>query len=98
IPFMLALTGLPTLFPKLVEARTFTERMFHVITLRALTENDTKNAVRKPILKSGCPFDLTEESFKTIWAVTRGYPYFIQFVCREAFDIWVQDTIGKKDL
>ena len=27
IPFMLALTGLPTLFPKLVEARTFAERM-----------------------------------------------------------------------
>ncbi len=37
IPFMLVLTGLPTLFPKLVEARTFSERMFHVITLGKLT-------------------------------------------------------------
>ena len=35
IPFMLVLTGLPTLFPKLVEARTFAERMFHVMTLLA---------------------------------------------------------------
>ena len=34
LPIMLVLTGLPTLFPKLVEARTFAERMFHVMTLR----------------------------------------------------------------
>ncbi|MFL5899535.1 MAG: hypothetical protein ACJ76D_13955 [Solirubrobacterales bacterium] len=33
---MLALTGLPTLFPKLVEARTFSERMFRVILLDKL--------------------------------------------------------------
>ncbi len=31
IPFMLVLTGLPTLFPKLVEARTYTERMFRIV-------------------------------------------------------------------
>lgn len=30
IPFMLRLTGLPTLFPKLVDARTLAERMFRV--------------------------------------------------------------------
>jgi hypothetical protein len=33
IPFMLLLTGLPTLFPKLVESRTFAARMFNVTTL-----------------------------------------------------------------
>ena len=32
VPFMLALAGLPTLFPKLVEARTCAERMFRVIS------------------------------------------------------------------
>src|SRR5574340_5757 len=31
--YMLALTGLPTLFPKLVEARTFAERMFTIVFL-----------------------------------------------------------------
>ena len=34
---MLVLTGLPTLFPKLVDARTYTERMFHTIFLDKLT-------------------------------------------------------------
>ena len=36
IPFMLALTGLPTLLPKLVDARTYSERMFHSVFLRKL--------------------------------------------------------------
>lgn len=31
IPFMLVLAGLPTLFPKLVDARTYAERMFRVM-------------------------------------------------------------------
>ena len=31
IPFLLLLVGLPTLFPKLVEARTYSERMFEII-------------------------------------------------------------------
>src|SRR5205807_4699389 len=88
--FMLALTGLPTLFPKLVEARTFAERMFTIVFLDPLTESESKDAVLKPIEKEDCPLKLSDESVKHIWEVTRGYPYFIQYVCREVYDIWVQ--------
>ncbi len=90
VRFMLVLTGLPTLFPKLVEARTYSERMFHVIFLNPLNEPDTVDAIQKPIKKASCPIHFKEESVKTIWEITRGYPYFIQYVCREVFDIWVQ--------
>jgi len=90
IRFMLVLTGLPTLFPKLVEARTYSERMFHVIFLSPLTEPDTMDAIQKPIKKASCPIHFKDESVKTIWNITRGYPYFIQYVCREVFDVWVQ--------
>jgi hypothetical protein len=89
--YMLALTGLPTLFPKLVEARTFAERMFHVIFLNPLNEKETSEAIRKPIQRDACP-EFSSESIKTIWIVTRGYPYFVQYVCREVFDVWVQAT------
>jgi hypothetical protein len=88
--FMLALTGLPTLFPKLVEARTFSERMFHVVFLDPLTEPETIEAIQKPVKKEGCPIHFTVEACKTVWNETRGYPYFIQYVCREVFDVWVQ--------
>jgi type II secretory pathway predicted ATPase ExeA len=92
IPFMLALTGLPTLFPKLVEARTFAERMFRVIFLDPLNEKETSEAIRKPISDSKCPVHFSDTSVRTIWEITRGYPYFIQYVCREAFDVWVQNA------
>jgi len=88
--FMLVLTGLPTLFPKLVEARTYTERMFHTVFLDPLNELQTTEAIRNPIEKSKCPINVAPESVKTIWGITRGYPYFVQYVCREAFDVWVQ--------
>jgi hypothetical protein len=88
--FMLALTGLPTLFPKLVEARTYAERMFKVVFLEPLNEKETTAAIRKPIEKAECPLSFANKSVKTIWQITRGYPYFVQYVCREVFDIWVQ--------
>jgi len=89
---MLALTGLPTLFPKLVEARTFAERMFQVIFLEPLNEEETIQAITKPITDKKCPVQLTPASVNVIWEVTHGYPYFIQYVCREVYDIWVQYT------
>lgn len=91
IPMMLVLVGLPTLFPKLVEARTFAERMFHVIVLSPLNRAETAEAMRRPIRDSGCKIDFRDASVNTIWEITRGYPYFVQFVCRECFDVWVQN-------
>jgi hypothetical protein len=90
--FMLALTGLPTLFPKLVEARTFAERMFTVVFLDPLNKTETTDAIRKPIQKDSCPIHFSPESVAKIWDATRGYPYFIQYVCREVFDVWVQSV------
>ena len=59
IPFMLALAGLPTLFPKLVDARTFSERMFRVVFLEPLNEKETGEAIQKEANQQRevpCPF------------------------------------------
>lgn len=92
IPFMLVLTGLPTLSPKLVEARTYSERMFHVLFLDKLSENDSLDAILKPIEDSQCPVRFDEKSVKTICKMSGGYPYFIQFICREVYDVWIQQA------
>ncbi len=92
IPFMLALTGLPTLFPKLEEARTYAERMFRVVQLEKLNAGDSREAVTKPIETAACPVHLTDESINLIVEVSGGYPYFIQFICREVYDVFVQRT------
>ena len=90
IPFMLVLVGLPTLFPKLVEARTFSERMFHVLTLDRLTPPDSREAIEKPIQKVGCPYPLSEPLIDSIIRESAGYPYFIQYICREVYDVALQ--------
>lgn len=90
IPFMLILVGLPMLFPKLVEARTFAERMFRVVFLDRLAESDSEDAILKPIEDSRCPITLDKQSVQLIIEISGGYPYFIQFICREMYDAFVQ--------
>src|SRR5262249_26584235 len=84
IPFILMLVGLPTLFPKLVEARTFTERMFHVLFLRRLAEQDSRDANLKPIRAAAV--QLEPDAVRTIIQISGGDPYFIRFICREVYD------------
>ncbi len=90
LPLMLVLTGLPTLFPKLVDSRTFAERMFHVVELEKLKDEDSRKAITKPIENSESPIVLTPESVNTIVKMSGGYPYFIQFICKEVFDLFIQ--------
>lgn len=90
IPFMLVLTGLPTLFSKLVEARTFSERMFRVVFLDKLQPEETKDAILKPINNTMSPIRFNKKSVELISRESDGYPYFIQFICREVFDVFLQ--------
>ncbi len=90
LPFLLVLTGLPTLFPKLVDARTFAERMFHVTMLGRLNEAESRDAILKPIQQQGCPVRFSESAAAEIIRHSGGYPYFIQFLCREMFDTYLQ--------
>lgn len=87
---LLVLTGLPTLFPDLVKARTYSERMFHVVVLGRLSEEASRDAILKPIEDTNCPVQLTPESVTTIVDLSGGYPYFIQFICREVYDAFIQ--------
>ena len=90
LPLMLVLTGLPTLFPKLVEARTFAERMFRVVFLEGLSEAESRDAILRPIDHAECMLRLSEQSVETIISMSGGYPYFIQFVCKEVYDAFIQ--------
>lgn len=96
IPFMLILSGLPTLFPKLVESRTYAERMFRVITLERLSREESVEAMTKPTKTPGCTISFPDDSVRMIYETSQGYPYFIQFICREVFDIWIQ-RIGNQE-
>lgn len=89
-PLMLVLAGLPTLFPKLVESRTYAERMFRVLFLQSLDRAATRDAILEPLLRDGVPVAPTSGFADAVYEASAGYPYFIQFICREAFDVLMQ--------
>jgi hypothetical protein len=97
IPMMLVLTGLPTLMSKLVEARTYAERMFTVTFVDRLSREDSREAVVVPISKGGAP-PFSDESVEAICDESGGYPYFIQFICKEVFDVFIQQAAAGEEL
>ena len=90
IAFLLVLVGLPTLPGKLVEARTSAERMFHLEFLDKLEPSDSRQAIMQPIARQrGTPL-LAPALVDEIVRTSGGYPCFIQFICREAYDLAIQ--------
>jgi AAA ATPase domain len=89
LQFLLVLSGLPTLFPKLNEARTYTERMFHVMQLEQLNDGDAREAILKPIEITKSDLKFSDSVVDTIRNMSGGYPYFIQYICKEVFDAWI---------
>lgn len=98
VKFVLVLTGLPTLLTKLVETRTYSERLFHVLTLRQLNGQESRDAILKPIEDARCKTKFNDKSVKIIIQQSGGYPYFIQFICREVYDVFEQKAAKKQTL
>ena len=90
LPLLLALAGLPTLYPALAQARASSERMFRVLFLKRLNKRESEDAIRKPIESSDSPVRLSRRTVAGIVEMSGGYPYFIQFICREVFDAFLQ--------
>lgn len=82
--YLLLLTGLPTLFPKLVESRTYAERMFAVQEIGRLAPEASRQAIERPLEKTS--WSLGEPAVQAIMKASDGYPYFLQYICRETLD------------
>lgn len=95
---LLVLVGLPTLFPKLVAARTYAERMFRVVALNRLDEKDSRDAIETPIRDASCPVKFPSDAVDKIVAESGGYPYFIQFICKEVYDAWLAQAASGKPM
>lgn len=89
IPIFLVLSGLPMLYPKLLETVAHAERMFHVITIDKLSRESSKEAILVP-LKAAQTLRFSPDAIDRIIEASGGYPYFIQFLCKEAVDIYLE--------
>jgi hypothetical protein len=93
--FLLVLTGLPTLVTKLNEARTFTERMFHTLVLDRLKDPEAREAIVRPIEIEKSTLGFTNQTILRVMHESKGYPFLIQYICKEVFDAWIgKMTVG----
>ncbi len=88
---LLVLSGLPQVFDALVETRTYTERMFHVMRLERLSREDTFDAVVNPLTPLTPPLYVSPELIEKSVNLTGGYPYLIQFFGKELIDQLLQN-------
>jgi len=65
-----------------------------VMLLDRLSEEESRQAITKPIDDVKCPVKFKAAGIDAIVAASGGYPYFIQFICRELYDAYLQ-TAGK---
>jgi uncharacterized protein (UPF0297 family) len=87
--FLLVLSGLPTLAPRLNEARAYTERMFRTMQLERLDAVSAKEAIVRPIEIKKSPLKFSPDTIQRIVEISGGYPYFIQYYGKEVFDAWI---------
>lgn len=84
--FLLVLCGLPQVYDALTETRTYTERMFNVISLERLSRDETYTALVAPLQKLVPQWAVYKELINKAVDLTRGYPYLVQFFGKELFD------------
>jgi len=93
--YYLVLSGLPPLFPNLVKAKTYAERMFSVKSIGNLSKESSGKAIRLPLEKSNIIF--TDELIDTIVEETQGYPYFLQFYPYYLIQNIPKEKVGLKE-
>jgi hypothetical protein len=64
--------------------------------LDRLTQSETRQAILKPIEINGSTLTFSEQTVSHIIEESRGYPFLIQYICREVFDAWIgRMTVGE---
>jgi hypothetical protein len=97
IPYLLVLVGLPTLYPNLIACRTYSERMFRQISLSNLSNTDSEDVITKPLEELKESIQIEGEDLVKIVQLSKGNPYFIQFLGKEVYDYYTQQkAIGSK--
>jgi hypothetical protein len=62
--------------------------MFRVVFLDKLDPTAVREAIQRPL--DGHPLQLNSNSINEIVRLSGGYPYFVQFICREVYDLFIQ--------
>ena len=76
LPVTVVGAGLPQLLGRMGKAKSYAERLFDFQTIGALSSEDAKLAIAKPVQEEGV--EIEEAALDAIVAKTQCYPYFLQ--------------------
>jgi hypothetical protein len=85
LPITFVGAGLPQIAELAGDAKSYAERLFKFPTIDSLGEDDAREAFVAPARVEGADFD--EDALQLAVAITRGYPYFIQELGAQVWDI-----------
>ena len=83
-PIMVIGAGLPKIVKMLSDIKSYSERLFAYRSIGSLEKHQAERAITEPAKK----FDVSysEEAINKIFEVTKGYPFFIQQLCKIVYD------------
>lgn len=90
-PIMVIGAGLPRIYKMLSDAKSYVERLFEFTEIGSLTEEQSKKAIIEPAKKFGVSY--SDEAVAYITKVSKGYPFFIQQLCKIVYQENSAETI-----
>lgn len=96
LPVIVVGAGLPHLPAVLSASKSYSERLFRYSRIDRLPREAADRALVGPASEEGCAF--TAEALDAMYAVTAGYPYFIQAYGKVVWDVAPTSPITAEDI
>jgi hypothetical protein len=95
-PLIVVGAGLPHLPSVLSASKSYSERLFHYVRIDRLNRDAADRALLAPAEREGVEF--TPEALDALYAVSGGYPYFVQAYGKVTWDAAPASPIAKDDV
>lgn len=92
LPIVMIGAGLPQILGKMGDAKSYAERLFDFPRVEALSRDNSHKAIAEPAHEQDVVF--LEPALDAIFAMTEGYPYFLQEWAFAAWNAAKQSPIG----
>ena len=95
-PIMIIGAGLPKIYKMLSDEKSYSERLFMYKKIDSLTDEHSEKAIEEPAKKFNIIY--AHEATNKIVEITKGYPFFIQQLCKIVYDKTNKDVIELSDV
>jgi AAA ATPase domain len=95
-PLIVVGAGLPHLPSVLSSSKSYSERLFHYLRIDRLDRDAADRALTAPAEREGVAY--SPEALDALYAISGGYPYFVQAYGKVTWDHAPRTPIGKDDV